>query len=496
MALWQAFQGRPETAVSSDPGAGLIAFSANRDGNKEIIVVNPDGTGMTNLTQHPAGDFEPAWSPDGTSLAFVSSRHAHSDLYVMDLLTRELTQLTQTPRGEFDPNWSPDGTRIATASWNGPPLVVKADGSEPPVTVGPGLQVESGVSWSPDGTRVTFSAALPTSEDLEQDIYVAMADGSGFENLTDDDREQLDPRWSPGGEWIAFLDGVDNKDGGLVAIRPDGSQLRSLLGKEAGLGPEWSPDGRRLAVGWDTLWGKSGVATVDADGSNLRVLAHLLYARVLDWAPDGSGFVFEASSESNGDGGVFVVDADGSGLRRISGIAPPGASPDWGAPGAVPLPGPTGSPGATPEPGPTASTSPPPTSSPIPPDQYPPIGAFISGRGGSQEGVAEPFCWVRRDPETGRRTRDCRDDGGWEPENALPMVDGETIRISIAIGASPSQETLTLESPGDTREIELTPSNVNTFTVDLPEGLWHATLCGTWPGHGAVCWRFLLAVAE
>src|SRR3954469_3700262 len=49
---------------------GKIAFDSNRDGNEEIYVMNPDGTGQTRLTNDPAGDFGPAWSPDGTKIAF------------------------------------------------------------------------------------------------------------------------------------------------------------------------------------------------------------------------------------------------------------------------------------------------------------------------------------------------------------------------------------------------------------------------------------------
>ena len=32
--------------------------------------MNADGSGQTNLTNNPAFDFDPAWSPDGTKIAF------------------------------------------------------------------------------------------------------------------------------------------------------------------------------------------------------------------------------------------------------------------------------------------------------------------------------------------------------------------------------------------------------------------------------------------
>ncbi len=48
----------------------MIAFHSNRDGNSEIYVMNADGTNPTRLTDNPAEDILPAWSPDGRKIAF------------------------------------------------------------------------------------------------------------------------------------------------------------------------------------------------------------------------------------------------------------------------------------------------------------------------------------------------------------------------------------------------------------------------------------------
>ncbi|MEM5796673.1 MAG: hypothetical protein AAGU23_10450, partial [Bacillota bacterium] len=51
-----------------------IAFDSDRDGSREIYSMAPDGSGQVNLTNNPADDFDPVWSPDGTQIAFVSNR--------------------------------------------------------------------------------------------------------------------------------------------------------------------------------------------------------------------------------------------------------------------------------------------------------------------------------------------------------------------------------------------------------------------------------------
>ena len=58
--------GAPTPTASLTPGApatGRIAFTSNRDGNLEIYAMNADGTGQVNLTNNPATDTYPAWSP-------------------------------------------------------------------------------------------------------------------------------------------------------------------------------------------------------------------------------------------------------------------------------------------------------------------------------------------------------------------------------------------------------------------------------------------------
>jgi Tol biopolymer transport system component len=55
--------------------AGHIVFSSDRDGDLELFVVRPNGTGLRQLTHNHVDDSEPSWSRDGARIAFVRELH-------------------------------------------------------------------------------------------------------------------------------------------------------------------------------------------------------------------------------------------------------------------------------------------------------------------------------------------------------------------------------------------------------------------------------------
>ena len=69
--------------------------------------VDADGSGQVRLTNEPADDYRPAWSPDGTKITFHSYRDGNPDVYVMNADGSSQINLTNDPSNDRSPMWSP-----------------------------------------------------------------------------------------------------------------------------------------------------------------------------------------------------------------------------------------------------------------------------------------------------------------------------------------------------------------------------------------------------
>src|SRR5918998_5314694 len=121
--LLSALAGMAREAEATFSGAnGLIAFASDRttgegvnnpEGDFEIFTMNRDGTGLTQLTENAAFDFDPEWSPNGKKIAFQSDREHFSNIFVMNSDGTQQTQVTKGRAFDRSATFSPDGKRLA-----------------------------------------------------------------------------------------------------------------------------------------------------------------------------------------------------------------------------------------------------------------------------------------------------------------------------------------------------------------------------------------------
>lgn len=130
-----------------------IAFVSNREGNFEIYVMDTDGKNHRRLTDNPAIDWDPSWSPDGERIVFSSEKGDSGwdiDIYVIDADGGNPRRLTRSPAENRTPSWPPDGEHIAFASngnGNNDIYVMDANGKIPQNLTGKFFEQDVTPAW-------------------------------------------------------------------------------------------------------------------------------------------------------------------------------------------------------------------------------------------------------------------------------------------------------------------------------------------------------------
>ena len=287
------------------PTTPKILFTSSRDGNREIYMMNPDGSEQVNLTQHPAEDMTAVWSPTGDKILFVSNRQGTRvrDLYLMD----------------------PDGSNVRRV------FKKKAKGQR------------RSPAWSTDGKQFCYSYV-----DWDRSEF-----GLYLGTFGEEDAEPLpygnSPEWSPDGSEIAYT--ISHQFGSrLTFMNVRTRKLEQPLPDKAlqwQSNPSWSAAGDRLAITGNrhllpvildrdlhNAWhDKYTVFIVNRDGTGLQQLIEEDGPRVSASAlsPDGSEVLY--TQEINGHRQIFKIDINSGVRTQLTHIAGPfretNAGGDW-----------------------------------------------------------------------------------------------------------------------------------------------------------------------
>lgn len=214
-------------------------------GQTDIWALNVGTRDAIRLTNDPADDRDPAWSPDGTRLAYASRQDGNWEIYIHSLVDQSTQRLSFDLSFQGRPTWSPDGQWLAYESYQGSNLDVYAvpiDGSEPPIRITDHPAPDFSPAWSPSGREIAFVSW----RDGNQDIYIFSLDTLEITNLTQTpNRNEDHPAWSPDGTRIAFSAIDQGADKVFVMPTNDPGATPELI--SFGRTPTWSPDGSSLA---------------------------------------------------------------------------------------------------------------------------------------------------------------------------------------------------------------------------------------------------------
>jgi serine/threonine protein kinase len=247
----------------SPHGYRIAYWSLIRGSQRDIWTVGADGTKALAVTDDPALDWNPVWSPDGEELYFISDRGGSMNLWRVRIdehtgHTRGAPQPVTVPASYLNfLSFSADGKRFiySQAQRRVNLSSIELDKTRM-VTIGDPAPVDMAVnnmanfSFSPDGTKIVYD----TLGEPREDLWISNPSGAGRRRLVADGLNRA-PVWSPNGEEILFF---SNRRGSydLWSIHPDGSGLRQLT---AVSGPSrqmqlstWIDSGKRILAGRQT----------------------------------------------------------------------------------------------------------------------------------------------------------------------------------------------------------------------------------------------------
>lgn len=245
-----------------------IVFISERDGNREVYVMDLDGGTPINLTNHSAEDIDAAVCPKGTKIVFVSDRDLNYEIYTMSIDGTNLKRLTFNTDRDESPHFGPDGATIVFMS--------DRDGGWP-------------------------------------EIYKMNADGTGQSRLTTNDWWDVHPVFKPDGSVIVYHINI----GGIQQMNPNGSGIIPLTSEDDSY-PAFNPAGTQIAFNSHRDGGPyPEIYVMNADGSNQTPLTNNPeWDGMPAFTTDGARIAFE--SERNGVSGIYIMNRDGTSVRRLT----------------------------------------------------------------------------------------------------------------------------------------------------------------------------------
>ena len=262
-----------------------LAFYSDRDGHKEIYLMDYDGSNQHRISGHQSISLSPDWSPLGDAIAYTTYFSGQPGVYLVDINS---------------------GDKIAAID----------DGS-----------LNSSPSFSPDGQWITFSRSISGNPE----IFVARRDGTGLKRLTHSSGIDTNPSFSPGGQEIAF---TSNRGGNphIYLMDREGTNLRrvSFEGKYND-GASWSPDGSKIAYasrrrGRDFDIVITDIALLETEVLTTGPGSH----EAPSFSPDGRKVVYTSSRFAGGGSRtqIFTMDSTGGNTKQLT-TQGNNLGPDW-----------------------------------------------------------------------------------------------------------------------------------------------------------------------
>jgi TolB protein len=201
----------------------------------DIFVADLKGHITKQLTNEPGYDAEATISPKGDKIIFTSTRNGDLDLYTMDLDGSNVKQITHDLGYDGGAWFSPDGKKIVwrasrpkteeeqkeykdllaqglVAPTSMEVFVADADGSHVQQVTNLG-KANWAPNFTPNGKRIIFASNHEYARGFPFNIYLVNMDGTGLEKVSHDGGFDAFPMFSPDGKKFIFSSNRNNGGG-------------------------------------------------------------------------------------------------------------------------------------------------------------------------------------------------------------------------------------------------------------------------------------------
>jgi Tol biopolymer transport system component len=184
----------------------------------------------TRLTFDPGDDLNPAWSPDGKQIAFTAKRNGERDIYLMDANgTREPELILQTPIQKNVEQWSPDGKylvfNLTAPNANADLYVLPLFGERKAIPFLTSPFTEDMGRISPNGRWIAYRS----NESGTSEVYVqtfTLGDSAPRRKWRISTDGGMEPQWRRDGKELFYLRGSTLMS---VDIKSDGREFEAGL---------------------------------------------------------------------------------------------------------------------------------------------------------------------------------------------------------------------------------------------------------------------------